>query len=82
MSSTELQILRFPPVIFQTGLSKSTIYKKITAGIFPPPLSIGYRAVGFSNLEINAYIKAVIQQKSESEMRTLITELVTKRGDL
>ena len=39
-------ILRLPDVKRSTGLSRSTIYQRITRGTFPKPVSLGGRAVG------------------------------------
>jgi prophage regulatory protein len=39
-------ILRLPDVKRSTGLSRSTIYLRITQGTFPKPVSLGGRAVG------------------------------------
>ena len=40
-------MLRFPTVKARTGLSRSTIYLRISRGTFPAPVSLGGRAVGW-----------------------------------
>ena len=45
-------ILRLPAVKTSTGLSRSTIYLRITQGTFPKPVSLGGRAVGWLEAEI------------------------------
>ena len=44
-------ILRLPTVKQRCGLSRSTIYLRITQGAFPKPVSLGPRAVGWIEAE-------------------------------
>lgn len=53
-------IIRLPEVKARTGLSRSTIYLRISRGQFPPPVSLGGRAVGWVEAEIQAWIHAQI----------------------
>ena len=41
------KILRLPTVLDRTGLSRSTVYQRVTEGRFPRPVSLGARAVGW-----------------------------------
>ena len=50
-------ILRLPAVKARTGLSRSTIYVRISAGNFPKPISLGSRAVGWIESEIDAWLE-------------------------
>ena len=78
-----LQIIaRFPQVIKEAGISRSTIYKQIDNGTFPPPISMGDRAVAFVVKEVHAYINARVRGTSEIQMKALIIDLVNKRGEL
>ena len=47
-------MLRFPTVKARTGLSRSTIYLRISRGTFPAPVSLGGRAVGWIEAEVQA----------------------------
>jgi prophage regulatory protein len=51
-------ILRRPQVEARTGLSRSTLYQYIQDGQFPRPVSLGARAVGWLESEVNAWIAA------------------------
>ena len=51
-------ILRRPQVETRTGLSRSTLYQYIQDGLFPRPVSLGARAVGWLESEVNAWIAA------------------------
>jgi prophage regulatory protein len=55
-------ILRLPAVKTRTGLSRSTIYLRVSDGSFPRPLSLGARAVGWLESEVEAWISRRIEQ--------------------
>ena len=56
-------ILRLPAVRARTGLSRSSIYLKISENNFPTPISLGgKRAVGWIETEIQAWIDQQIEQ--------------------
>ena len=54
-------ILRLPAVKARTGLSRSTIYLRISEGSFPKPVSLGSRAVGWVESEINDWLDQQIK---------------------
>jgi prophage regulatory protein len=49
-------ILRLPAVKTRTGLSRSTIYLRVSQGTFPKPVSLGGRAVGWVEDEIQSWL--------------------------
>ncbi len=49
-------ILRLPVVKSRTGLSRSTIYLRISQGSFPRPIHLGERAVGWLESAIEEWI--------------------------
>jgi prophage regulatory protein len=51
------KILRLPAVKEMTGLSRSSVYGKIGTGDFPKPISLGARAVGWLESEIDGWIE-------------------------
>jgi prophage regulatory protein len=53
-------ILRLPSVKARTGLSRSTIYLHVADGSFPRPVSLGARAVGWVESEIEGWISRKI----------------------
>lgn len=54
-------ILRLPAVKIQTGLSRSTIYLRVSEGGFPKPVSLGGRAVGWLEAEIQEWLQRRIE---------------------
>jgi len=55
-------ILRLPTVKARTGLSRSTIYLRVADGTFPRPLSLGARAVGWLESEVEEWISRRVKQ--------------------
>lgn len=49
-------IIRRAEVESETGLSRSTIYQRIKAGTFPPPVRLGVRSVGWRVADIEAFL--------------------------
>ena len=54
-------ILRLPSVRARTGLSRSTIYLRMSEGSFPKPIALGGRAVGWIEAEINDWLNQQIE---------------------
>lgn len=55
-------ILRLPQVIKRTGLSRSSIYLRMTNDEFPESVSLGGRAVGWLESDIDDWIVEKIEQ--------------------
>jgi prophage regulatory protein len=54
-------VLGLPEVKARTGLSRSTIYFRIAQGSFPKPISLGGRAVGWLEAEIQEWLQSSIE---------------------
>lgn len=50
------KILRLRPMLSRTGLSRSMAYDLMAKERFPKPISLGARAVGWLESEIDAWI--------------------------
>jgi prophage regulatory protein len=55
------KILRLPVVRERTGLSRSTIYLRIAKGEFPASISLGARAVGWLESDVNSWLEQKIK---------------------
>ena len=53
----QVRFLRLPEVLARTGLSRSTIYVRLEQGRFPRPVSLGGRAVGWIESEVDEWIR-------------------------
>ena len=56
------KILKLPTVKELTALSRSTIYLRISKGEFPASISLGGRAVGWLEEDINQWIERRIEE--------------------
>ena len=63
----------------ETGYSRSTIYLRISQGLFIKPVALGARAVGFPAGEVAALNAARIAGKTDADIRALVTMLETAR---
>ena len=55
-------ILRLPAVKARTGLSRSTIYQRVSEGAFPRPVNLGKRAVGWLESEVSQYLTMLVER--------------------
>jgi prophage regulatory protein len=53
-------LLRMDQVKTRTGLSRSSIYAKVSTGEFPKPIALSSRSVAWIEAEIAAWIQARI----------------------
>jgi prophage regulatory protein len=58
MDSTPDRILRIRTVLDRTGLSRSTLYRKIQEGRFPKQISISTRCAGWRESAVNEWLKS------------------------
>jgi len=72
-------ILRIPAVKFESGLSRSTIYLRVSQGLWTKPVSLGARAVGWPSDEVEAINEARIAGKTDEEVRALVVKLEVAR---
>ncbi len=62
--------MRLPAVMARTGLSRSTIYLRISKGCFPRSISLGGRAVGWVDTEVNEWVSQQIKASRKETRRT------------
>ena len=58
---SSITILRIWQVIARTGLSRSTIYARVSTGDVPEPINLGGRAVGWLSDEVEAWLVARVE---------------------
>ena len=76
---TAFAILRRTQVQAESGYSRSTIYLRMSQGLFPKPVRLGARAVGWPAGEVAALNAARIAGRSDDDIRALVTQLEAAR---
>jgi prophage regulatory protein len=61
-----MRILRRQAVEAKVGLKHTAIYDRIAAGTFPRPVPLGTQAVGWSESEVDAWIRGQIAKRDNS----------------
>ena len=72
-------ILRLPEVKIHSGLSRSTLYLRISHGLWTKPVSLGGRSVGWPAYEVKSLNAARIAGKSDQEIQELVSDLMEAR---
>jgi len=57
MSNAPDRILRLDTVLDRTGLSRSTLYRKIQTGSFPRQVKIAARCAGWRESAVNVWLR-------------------------
>ncbi|MFT6208180.1 MAG: prophage regulatory protein [Colwellia sp.] len=60
------KIIRLPAVKDKTGLSRSSIYLRMTKGDFPQSISLGDRAVGWLETDVEQWLEDKISASRNS----------------
>lgn len=59
------RILRLPAVLERTGLSRSTLYRKIQEGTFPKQIALGVRTAGWRESAVSTWIQDPISYRAD-----------------
>ena len=74
-------ILRLPEVMRRSGYGRSSIYQKVDAGTFPPPVDLGGgRGIGWREDEVDEWVNnldRVVPASRSSPRRTAARERVS-----
>lgn len=81
-ASQPLTILRRPQVEHRAGYPCSTLYLRVSQGLWTRPVSLGAKTVGWPEAEVNAINAARIAGKSDEEIRALVAQLHAARKEL
>lgn len=76
-----MSICRLPQVKAKTGhRSNASIYTAIRDGLFPRPVKIGERSVGWPEYEVDALVNARIAGQDNGQIKALVTTLHNERA--
>jgi len=69
MSNSE-RIIRLKTVLHRTGLSRSTLYRKIADGTFPRQVSISIHGAGWHESAVNRWVADPASYRADDSERT------------
>ena len=72
---SQYTIWRGPRVEAEIGFSRSTIMRRIKRGLWPQPIQLSRRSVGWRAQEVAEMNAALIRGASEDEIRKLVRAL-------
>ena len=61
------RIIRLKTVLARTGLSRSTIYRKIAEGTFPTQIKISTHGTGWHESDVNRWIADPVSWRTKCE---------------
>lgn len=62
-------LIRLQKVLQRTGLSRSTVYWRISEGTFPKPINLGVKIVAWVEAEIDEWIEKQIAQSRSGQVQ-------------
>ncbi|WP_257543916.1 AlpA family transcriptional regulator [Sphingopyxis sp. DBS4] len=63
------RIIRLQTVLARTGLSRSTLYRKIAEGTFPPQVRISVHGAGWYESAVNRWIANPLAYRADNDNR-------------
>jgi prophage regulatory protein len=69
MNATPDRVVRIKTVLDRTGLSRSTLYRKIQEGSFPRQAKFGVHGAGWSEAAINQWIANLFVTRQDGEIQ-------------
>ncbi|GAB2458631.1 AlpA family transcriptional regulator [Comamonas humi] len=60
-----MRVLKLKEVLGKTSLGKTTLYALLKQSQFPKPISLGLRAVGWIESEVDAWIQEKIDDRDQ-----------------
>jgi prophage regulatory protein len=58
-----INIIKLSEVIARTGLSRSTIYRRVKQTDFPKPIPLGGNSIGWIELEVQQWLLARMEDR-------------------
>jgi prophage regulatory protein len=77
-----MKLIKLSPVLGLTAKSRTSHYSDIKNGLMTEPVRLGENSVAWPEHEILTINAARIAGKSNSEIRELVSQLMTQRQDM
>lgn len=67
------RVIRLPEVIKKTGLGRTTLYRMSTSGEFPESISLGGKAMGWIEAEVDRWIEARMAARQRTPVASTLS---------
>lgn len=74
----QITFLRFPDVIKRVGIKRTQIYRRMRAGLFPMPVPLAGRALGWIESSIDEYNRLIAEARSEETIKEFVRSLAPR----
>ena len=74
-----MQMEPLSSVLKKKSDSRTSLYKQIKEGLFPPGVKLGARRVAWPDYEIESVLRARIAGQTDDQIRALVAELQANR---
>ena len=79
INKTPVKLIRIRQTIELSGLTRTSLYRKMKEGLFVPTIPLGERSCAHIESEVSAIINAMIAGKTPEELKDLVKYLVNQR---
>lgn len=74
------RFLRMPQVVERMACSRPVVYRRVAAGLFPPPIRRGRRCSVWVESEIDTLLAAEAAGATDEALRGIVSRLLAERG--
>jgi prophage regulatory protein len=78
-NKTPPKFIRIRTTLELSGLTRTSLYRRMQEGVFVPTISLGGRSVAHIEAEVNSVLSAMAAEKSPEELKRLVKNLVEQR---
>jgi prophage regulatory protein len=72
-------LLRLPEVLARTGYSRSSLYRRISAGLFPHPVKPSERISAWPLEEVDLILGYIVSGATDDKLRTVVNMIHENR---
>ena len=76
---SELYYITLSEVLHRKGGGRSTLYTEINNGLFPTPVKLGKRRIGWPSHEVESVMQFFLRGGNQSKLKTLVKSLEESR---
>jgi prophage regulatory protein len=75
------RIIHLNTVLSRTGLSRSTIYRKIAEGTFPAQIKISVHGAGWKESDINRWVENPVAWRADNDNDDPVRKMCNRDAD-